>query len=97
MDYTGIFSIKSYSSEFIGITGKRPGNSRVKKLKRSSEKPIGELNVYEIICKDNWMVVLVNGVLQNVATETSVTSGKICLQSERVPIEFCNIYLEPLE
>ena len=70
---------------------------RVIKLKDSSEKPLGQWNAYDIICKDDWVVVLVNGVLQNVATKCSVTSGKICLQSEGTPIEFRNIYIEPLE
>lgn len=70
---------------------------RVVKLKDSSEKPLGQWNNYDIICKDDWVVVLVNGVLQNIATKCSVTSGKICLQSEGTPIEYRNIYIEPLE
>ncbi len=78
------------------------GDDRVKgrkvvKLKTSSEKPLGQWNEYDIICKDDWVVVLVNGVLQNVATKCSITSGKICLQSEGTPVEFRNIYIEPLE
>jgi hypothetical protein len=39
----------------------------------------------------------VNGVLEDVAAKCSATSGKICLQSKRTPIEFGNIYIEPLE
>ena len=70
---------------------------RVRKLKDSSEKPLGQWNAYDIICKDDWVVVLVNGVLQNIATKSSITSGKICLQSEGTPVEFRNIYIEPLE
>jgi len=70
---------------------------RVIKLKDSSEKPLGQWNNYDIICKDDWVVVLVNGVLQNVATKCSAVSGKICLQSEGTPIEYRNIYIEPLE
>jgi len=70
---------------------------RVIKLKDSSEKPLGQWNAYDIICKDDWVVVLVNDVLQNVATKSSITSGKICLQSEGAPVEFRNIYVEPLE
>ncbi len=70
---------------------------RTIKLKDSSEKPIGQWNTYEIICKNDWIVVLTNGVLQNVATRCSASSGKICLQSEGTPIEFRNIYIEPLE
>lgn len=77
--------------------GRRVKGRRVIKLKDSSEKPIGEWNVYKIICKNDWMVVLVNGVLQNVATGVSVNSGKICLQSEGRPIEFRNIHIEPVE
>jgi hypothetical protein len=77
--------------------GKRVRGRNVRKLKKSSEKPLGQWNAYDIICKDDWTVVLVNGVLQNVGTKCSVTSGKICLQSEGTPIEFRNIYIEPLE
>ena len=36
-------------------------------------------------------------VLQNVATKCSLKSGKICLQSEGTPVEFRNIYIEPVE
>ena len=77
--------------------GERVKSRRVIKLKDSSEKPLGQWNAYDIICKDDWVVVLVNGVLQNVATKCSITSGKICLQSEGTPVEFRNIYIEPLE
>ena len=77
--------------------GKRVRGRRTIKLKDSSEKPVGQWNAYDIICKDDWLVVLVNGVLQNVATKCSVRSGKICLQSEGTPIEFRNIYIESLE
>jgi hypothetical protein len=78
------------------------GDARVKgrrtiKLKDSSEKPLGQWNSYDIICKDDWVVVLVNGVLQNVGTKCSEKSGKICLQSEGTPIEYRNVYIEPLE
>ena len=77
--------------------GDRVRGRRTVKLKDSSEKPPGEWNRYDIICKDDWIVVLVNGVLQNVATKCSDKSGKICLQSEGAPIEYRNIWVEPLE
>jgi hypothetical protein len=77
--------------------GKRVNGRRTVKLHESSEKPAGEWNQYDIICKDDWVVVLVNGVLQNVATKCSDKSGRICLQSEGAPIEYRNIWLEPLE
>jgi len=79
------------------VKGKRVSGRRVVKLKDSTEKPLGEWNSYDIICKDDWVVVLVNGVLQNLATKCSVRSGMICLQSEGTPIEYRNIYVEPLE
>jgi len=77
--------------------GQRVKGRRTTKLKSGSEKPIGQWNDYDIICKDDWVVVLVNGTLQNMATRCSVKSGRICLQSEGTPIEFRNIYIEPLE
>jgi hypothetical protein len=77
--------------------GKRVRGRRALKLKDSSEKSPGQWNAYDIICKDDWIVVVVNGVLQNVATRCSSSSGKICLQSEGTPIEYRNVYIEPLE
>ena len=77
--------------------GKRVKGRRTLKLKDSSEKSLGQWNAYDIICKDDWIVVIVNGVLQNVATGCSASSGKICLQSEGTPIEYRNIYIEPLK
>lgn len=73
-----------------------PDDRRVAKKQKSSEKKRGEWNKYDIICKGDTIRVFVNDVLQNEATETTVTSGKIGLQSEGVPIEFRNIYLEPV-
>jgi len=77
--------------------GPRVSGRRTRKLHESSEKPPGEWNAYDIVCKDDWVVVLVNGVLQNVATKCSETSGRICLQSEGAVIEYRNVTLEPLE
>jgi hypothetical protein len=62
----------------------------------SSEKPAGEWNAYDIVCRGNTVTVRVNGVLQNEVTGTSVDSGAIGLQAEGKPVEFRNIFLEPL-
>ncbi len=70
---------------------------RVQKKQESSEKPAGEWNTYDITCKDDTIILVVNNVLQNSASGASVTAGKICLQSEGKPIEFRKIFLEPLE
>ena len=69
----------------------------VKKQKASSESAAGKWNAYDIVCQGGTIKLLVNGVLQNEATDATDTSGWICLQSEGSPIEFRNIYLEPLK
>ena len=68
----------------------------VRKMAESSENPAGEWNAYDITCSGDSIRVEVNGVLQNVATGTTIQQGKICLQSEGAPIEFRNVYLDPL-
>ena len=70
---------------------------RIVKYEESSEKEPGQWNKYDIFCKGNTIELYVNGVLQNIGTEASVTNGKICLQSEGKPIQFRNLYLEPLQ
>jgi hypothetical protein len=68
----------------------------VPKKKQSSEKPAGQWNTYEIYCEKDIIRCYVNGVLQNEGTAATVSTGWICLQSEGGPIEFRNIYIEPL-
>ena len=67
------------------------------KKEASSEKPAGEWNSYEIYCHEDTIRCYVNGVLQNEGSNATITAGWICLQSEGSPIEFRNIYLEPLK
>jgi len=62
----------------------------------SSEKPVGEWNSYDIVCRSNTVTIRVNGVLQNEVTGSSVSSGAIGLQAEGKPVEFRNIMLAPL-
>ncbi len=63
----------------------------------SNEKPAGEWNTYEIICKGDTIELYVNGLLQNVATDCSVTKGKIGLQAEGSKIQFRNLWVEYLD
>ncbi len=72
--------------QFVGVAKKH----------QSSEKPAGQWNTYDIHCEGDSIRCLVNGVLQNEGTDATDTSGWICLQSEGGPIEFRNIYIEPL-
>jgi len=62
----------------------------------SSENPLGQWNSYDVICSEDSVRLYVNGVLQNTGTAASLKRGAICLQSEGSPIEFRNIYIEPL-
>jgi hypothetical protein len=69
----------------------------VTKLAESSEKPVGEWNTIEIVCKANTIEVTVNGVVQNKGTNVTVTKGSICLQSEGGNVEFRNVFLNKLK
>ncbi len=66
------------------------------KKQESTEKALGEWNSYRIICHEDTIACYINDILQNEGTQTSLTKGKIGLQSEGGPIEFRNIRLEPL-
>lgn len=84
-------------------TSGRVEGRRTVKYKQSNEKPPGQWNRMEIICKGDKIRVHVNGLLQNEADDCRdargqpLTKGKICFQSEGAPIEFRNIILTPLK
>ncbi len=63
----------------------------VNKLKPSNEKPLGEWNSMEVICKKNTMKVFVNGELQNSITGLTANKGYIGFQNEGKPLEFRNL------
>ncbi len=67
--------------------------SLVTKMAASSEKPAGEWNTMEVICKANTIEVSVNGILQNKGTNVNINKGSICLQSEGKDVEFRNVFL----
>ncbi|MCL4205861.1 MAG: DUF1080 domain-containing protein [Pirellulaceae bacterium] len=75
----------------------RKSGRRYRNLTDDSEKPIGQWNTMEIVCQGNEIVVKVNGVLVNHATNVSENRGAIALQSEGTPIQFRNIKLAPLK
>ena len=77
--------IQDTSKQFVSIKKRRP----------STEQPPGLWTVYDIYCKEDKIVLYVNGMLQNEGAQATETSGKICLQSEGSPIEFRNIYVAP--
>ncbi len=63
----------------------------------SNEKEAGEWNSYDIICKGSTVELKVNGLLQNVATDCSLTRGNIGLQAEGSRIQFRNLWVKPLD
>jgi len=62
-----------------------------------SEQALGAWNSYEIYARGDQIEVYVNGVHQNTVTDLPVRSGQIALQLERTPIEFREVWLEPLQ
>jgi hypothetical protein len=69
----------------------------ISKMYPTNEKAAGEWNTYEIICKGNTIELHVNGLLQNVATNCSVTKGGIGLQAEGSKIQFRNLWVESID
>jgi len=69
----------------------------IPKLNPANEKPAGEWNTYEIVCKGNTIEVKVNGLLQNTATNCSTTKGAIALQAEGCKIQFRNLWIEKIK
>ena len=59
------------------------------------ENPTGEWNTIEIICNGNQSEHYVNGHLVNSATNTSVSEGRILLQSEGAEIYYKSVELIP--
>lgn len=76
------------------LTVEKPGS--VARRTPGTEKPVGEWNSGDIVCRSNTVTVQVNGVLQNEVTGASVAAGAIGLQAEGKPVEFRNLVLEPL-
>ncbi len=82
----------------IALPGAPVSNNkpRAPRLEASSEKPFGEWNTYEIYCRGDTIEVFVNGIRQNHVEKVSATSGAIGLQMEGYPVDFRNLWLEPL-
>jgi hypothetical protein len=78
------------------VTSEEKRYLAIPKFEESSEKPAGEWNSYDITSKDGTLELHVNGVLQNSGTGMTLTEGNIALQSEGGPMQFKNIYLQPL-
>ena len=62
----------------------------------NQEKPYGEWNMMEVICKDGKCTHIVNGIVVNEGTDSNVREGKIALQSEGSEIFYRNIKIAKL-
>jgi len=74
----------------------RTRGRHTKKAHPSNENPVGQWNQYEVYMNKGDLRMVVNGLVQNEATECWETPGKICLQSEGGPVEWRNIVLIPI-
>jgi hypothetical protein len=61
------------------------------------EKPLGEWNKYEIICKGDTITLFVNGTKLNEGKGSELKKGKIALQAEGAPISFRTVTITPLK
>jgi hypothetical protein len=69
----------------------------VPKLNPTNENPAGEWNSYDITCTGTTIELRVNGLLQNIATNCSLSKGGIGLQAEGSKIQFRNLWIEPIK
>lgn len=81
------------SKEHLG----KDANTALPKHGESAEKPVGEWNTCELICKGTTVTVYVNGKLMNETTESTVSSGKIGFQCEGAQFEVRKVFIEPLK
>ena len=66
------------------------------RLAADSERPAGEWNCCDIVCRGDTITVTVNGVEQNRVTGTSARAGRIGLQFEGAPFAVRALTLTPL-
>ena len=80
-----------------------PGHEKMVRGRRhlnfndGAEKPVGEWNTMEIVCRGDTITISVNGQVVNYGYDSTVSSGAISLQSEGAPIEYREIVLTPLK
>ncbi len=66
---------------------------QLERQKSDSEKPIGQWNIIEIVCRDSTIECIINGIVQNCVTKCEPPAGKIGIQLEGFPYELRNIWL----
>jgi len=71
-------------------------NPQINRQQPSSEKPLGEWNACDVVCRDGALDCTINGVAQNHVTGCKPAAGQIGVQLEGYPYELRNIRIEPL-
>ena len=61
-----------------------------------SERPAGEWNSLDVVCREGSIEVAINGVAQNRVSGASPASGRIGFQLEGAPYELRNVTIVPL-
>jgi Domain of Unknown Function (DUF1080) len=69
---------------------------QLERKKSDSEKPVGEWNIVEVVCLNDTIECMINGIVQNKVTQCDPHSGKIGIQLEGTPFQLRNIWLTVL-
>ncbi|QBE62785.1 3-keto-disaccharide hydrolase [Pseudoduganella lutea] len=86
------------SATFAEPPTSAPGTQPVIKARTgdNSERPAGEWNSADIVCRDGTIEVAINGVAQNRITKAQPAEGRIGFQLEGAPYQLRNVTLEKL-
>jgi tRNA A-37 threonylcarbamoyl transferase component Bud32 len=89
------------SPSFAGGLHVLDGNKKWEDVKgfrgpKDAEKPMGEWNTLECICRGNQVVVRLNGKIVNAATWEGRARGKIAITCEGAEINYRSLVLRPL-
>lgn len=87
--------IDSVTAVIDGARTASTKNTRMTK-KKDNEKPTGDWNRIEVIAQQGKCTHIVNGEVVNEATDASLRSGRIIIQSEGAEIYYRKIDLKPL-
>jgi len=85
-------------ASFVEPLTSAPGAATAVKARvgANSEKPAGEWNSADILCRDGVIEVTVNGVAQNRVSGANPRAGRIGFQLEGAPYELRQLRIEPL-
>lgn len=70
---------------------------QLNRVAADSEKPLGEWNSCDIVCRGETIEVAINGVPQNKVTRCSPAAGRIGFQLEGTPFELRNVRIAPVQ